>query len=237
MRLLLPNVMRVAAPHMVLQGVSPAPYRLPMVVPVVSMVLLSRSRVRAALTASAFSFSSARCRVGRDGIGRQARRPSAHNTGTNCALHPACPPAMPPILHLSGPQHYPQPTCSSGNTVHLTGAVMGVKRNTVRCRGEGKARPVGRLAVVLRSPVAAQWRSTGQCSVILQLRVQPPLPVCQPNKPPAHLVVALPRVEGVLKQAVQDAANAERRLNHAGREVPAVARTMAGPSRSGRARC
>lgn len=27
------------------------------------------------------------------------------------------------------------PTCSSGNTVHLTGAVTGVKRNTVRCGG------------------------------------------------------------------------------------------------------
>ena len=103
--------------------------------------------------------------------------------------------------------------------MHLTGAVTGVKRNTVRCGEEAGQYGVRRYdeASLSKQPHAAP---EGGPICTADPRTIPP----NHSNRAAHLVVALARVEGVLKQAVQDAANAKRRLNHAGREVPAGGR-------------
>lgn len=122
------------------------------------------------------------------------------------------------------PAATPQPTCSSGNTVHLTGAVTGVKRNTVRCEGAREHTGMdwaGRIDAQDRGAAARLGAGVHRQLVDEECLCSQ---TCQHSCPPTHLVVALPRVEGVLKQAVQDAANAKRRLNHAGREVPAGGR-------------
>ena len=143
-------------PWAVQAPVRPRTHRLPMVVPVVSTVLLSRSRVSAADIASARSFSSARCRA--------ARREQA---------------------------------------------------------GEAVRRALGPCAAAGRA--AARPASTASRPPHLQQREHGALDGGGERGEPEHvaLVVALAAVERVLKQAVENASDTERRLNHARREVPA----------------
>ena len=124
-----------------------ATHRLPMVVPVVSIVLLSRSRVSAADTASARSFSSARCRQADEQDAEKGGRGGGNTVGIGSGWKVAKN-DQPPVIYYwcspsAGPCPHPRPaspnptlhppTCSSGKTVHLTAAVTGVKRNTAFC--------------------------------------------------------------------------------------------------------